>query len=72
MLSTKFSCVSFRWHKDDHYCLALFKTQCAMAVELSEFSHFVCLDDKTKVPFGEPDQIMLTGVCNRPGLAVGG
>ena len=32
-------------HQDDHYCLALFKMQCAMAVELSEFSHSVCLDD---------------------------
>ena len=58
--------------EDDQYCLALFKMQRAKAVELSEFSHFVCFDDKAKVPFGEPDQMMSTGVCNRLGIAVGG
>ena len=59
-------------HEDDYYCLALFKMQRAMAVKLSEFSHFVCLDDKAKVPFGEPDQMMSTGVRNRLGIAAGG
>ena len=73
-------------HEDDHYCLALFKIQQSMSVEVSAYrgpgfvcllsflhiSQFVCLDDKAKVPFGEPKQVMSTGVRNRPGIAVGG
>eukprot|EP00117_Sycon_ciliatum_P050684 scpid23387/ scgid35748/ len=59
-------------HEDDHYCLSLFKLQRAMAVELAEFSHFVCLDDKAKIPIGEPDAPMSTGVRNRHGIAAGG
>ena len=59
-------------HEDDHYCLALFKMQRAMSVELATSSQFVCLDDKAKVPFGEPKQVVSTGVRNRPGIAVGG
>ena len=35
-------------HEDDHYCLALFKIQRSMSVELSAYRGpgFVCQDDK--------------------------
>lgn len=55
-------------HEDDHYCLALFKMERAMAVEHRTVSTFVCLDDKAKVPIGEPGQPISTGVRPRPGI----
>lgn len=57
---------------DDHFCLALFEMQRTMAVEFAEHSQFVCLHDKAKVPVGEPQQAMPTGVRNRRGIAAGG
>ena len=58
-------------HEDDHYCLSLFKMQRAMAVDFKQHSSFVCMDDKAKVPIGEPSQCMSTGVRNRPGVVAG-
>ena len=49
-------------HCDDHYCAALFKMERAMCVAYRSFSTFVCLDDKAKVPIGEPSSPMSTGV----------
>ena len=59
-------------HEDDHYCLSLFKLQRAMCVSLRQYSSFVCLDDKAKIPVGEPDHFMATGVRSRAGLVAGG
>ena len=41
-------------HEDDHYSSALLKMQWAMAVSIRHHSSFVCLDDKAKIPVGEP------------------
>ena len=59
-------------HPDDHYCSALFKMQRAMCVEHREHSCFVCLDDKAKVPVGEPDKPMSSGVRGRSSLMAAG
>ena len=59
-------------HEDDHYCLSLFKLQRAMCVSLREYASFVCLDDKAKIPVGEPHHFMATGVHSRAGLVAGG
>ena len=36
-----------------------------MAVELRQHANFYCLDDKSKVPYGEPGTVMATGVRGR-------
>ena len=59
-------------HEDYHYCLALFKMQRAMAGSLRDHSTFVCLDDKAKIPVGEPAQPMSTGVRARRNIMAGG
>ena len=59
-------------HPDDHYCAALFKMQRAMAVELRNHSNFVCLDDKAKIPIGEPNTPMSTGVRGTASLMAAG
>ena len=41
-------------HEDAHYASAIFRYQREMAVELRNHSVFVCLDDKHRVPVGEP------------------
>lgn len=58
-------------HEDDHYCLALFRMQREMATELRDHSTFVCLDDKAKIPVGEPNSPMSTGVHQRPSIVAG-
>ena len=40
-----------------------------LAFELRKHAAFVCLDDKAKIPIGEPNQPMATGVRSRPSLA---
>ena len=41
-------------HEDAHYASAIFRYQREMAVKLKNHSIFVCLDDKHRVPVGEP------------------
>ena len=58
-------------HNDNHYCLAfhywlaVLRMQRKMAIALRDHSTFVCLDDKAKVPVGEPNNPMSTGVHQR-------
>ena len=58
-------------HEDDHYCLALFRMLREMCFHYRSFSAAVCLDDKAKVPIGEPGQPMSTGVRSRQSLTFG-
>ena len=61
------------YHADVHYCAAMFKIQRDMAVDLNNAEKgsivFVSKDDKAKVDFGEPGQLLSTGVRNRKSLA---
>ena len=58
-------------HEDDHYCLALFRMQREMAIKLRDYSTFVRLDDKAKIPVGEPNSPMSTGVHQWPSIVAG-
>ena len=49
-------------HIDDHYCAAGFKYLKEKAIEMAPNTIFVCCDDKEKVPVGEPEVHVSTGV----------
>ena len=49
-------------HIDEHFCAAVFKYTREYAVQFKEEVIFVCVDDKSKVDFGEPWQVVQTGV----------
>ena len=58
-------------HEDDHYAAAVFKYIRSMAVDLCHTSpSFACMDDKAKVPIGEPSQLTPTNVRNRPSMVL--
>ena len=62
-------------HEDDHYASAAFKYMYlrAMAVDLvCTKPVFACMDDKAKVPIGEPGEPTSTGVRIRPTFALKG
>lgn len=60
-------------HEDDHYAAAVFKYQRAMAVDLRNTQPvFVCMDDKAKIPIGEPGRPTSTNVRSRPSLVAKG
>ena len=60
-----------RDHEDNHYAAAVFKYLRAMAVDMKYANPvFACMDDKAKVPIGEPGEPTSTNVSNRPTLAV--
>ena len=41
-------------HPDEHYCAALFRYQCELAVKYRDLSLFICIDDKHRIKIGEP------------------
>ena len=49
-------------HMDDHYCSAQFKYIREYSVKYRDDVNFVCLDDKSKVDFGEPTMALSSGV----------
>ncbi|XP_041356083.1 uncharacterized protein LOC121373482 [Gigantopelta aegis] len=49
-------------HQDDHYCAAQFKYMREFAVKHRDRVTFVCLDDKSKLDFGEPGAALSSGV----------
>ncbi|KAL3875452.1 hypothetical protein ACJMK2_033399 [Sinanodonta woodiana] len=55
-------------HQDDHYCSALFKYCRAYATQFRDISNFVCMDDKSKLDFGEPDLFTSTGVRGKKSI----
>ena len=58
-------------HEDGHHCSVLFKMQQTMAVSIRHHSSFVCLDNKAKIPVGEPALPMSMGVRARPNIMLG-
>jgi hypothetical protein len=55
-------------HQDDHYCAAIFKYLRQFAVKYRDSLSFLCVDDKSKVDFGEPGQKVATGVRGKKSI----
>ncbi|KAG5274658.1 hypothetical protein AALO_G00138720, partial [Alosa alosa] len=55
-------------HPDDHYCAALFKYMRSFAVKYRDLTTFLCVDDKSKIDFGEPGLAMSSGVRGKKSL----
>ena len=55
-------------HIDEHYCAAIFKYTREYAVQFREEATFLCVDDKSKVDFGEPGQAVQTGVRGKKSI----
>lgn len=55
-------------HQDDHYCAALFQYAREYAVQFREYCHFICMDDKAKVDFGEPGLYASSGVRGKKSI----
>ncbi|XP_014676567.1 PREDICTED: uncharacterized protein LOC106816458 [Priapulus caudatus] len=56
-------------HPDDHYCAAQLQYFKEKAVELRDEASVFCCDDKAKIPLGEPDCPVSTGVRGKKTLA---
>ena len=58
-------------HEDSHYAAAVFRYQRDMAVDLQMTAPlFICMDDKAKIPYGEPGRPTSTNVRSRPSLVL--
>lgn len=55
-------------HQDDHYCSVLFKYCRAYATQFRDICNFVCMDDKSKLDFGEPGLYTSTGVRGKKSI----
>lgn len=55
-------------HPDQHFCAANFKYMREYAVMNRDICSFYCLDDKSKVDYGEPGTAMSTGVRGKKSL----
>ena len=55
-------------HIDEHFCAAIFKYTREYAVQFREEVTFVCVDDKSKVDFGEPGLAVQTGVRGKKSI----
>ena len=56
-------------HPDDHFCAAQLKYLKEKAVEMRGNVAFLCCDDKAKVPVGEPNAPVSTGVRGKMTIA---
>lgn len=55
-------------HPDAHFCAALFKYLRARAIQLRDHITILFMDDKAKIPVGEPGGAVSTGVRGRQSL----
>lgn len=55
-------------HQDEHYCAAMFKYSKQYAIKDHDDCTFVCMDDKSKVDFGEPGQYTSSGVRGKKSI----
>lgn len=55
-------------HQDEHYCASLFKMLREYAVKFREQISFVCMDDKSKIDFGEPGVHISSGFRGRKSI----
>ena len=56
-------------HPDDHYCAALLRYLKTLSVVLGPACQLFFCDDKAKVPVGEPDVALATGVRGKMSIA---
>lgn len=54
--------------QDEHYCAAMFKYIKQYAIKVHDDCTFVCMDDKSKVDFGEPGQYTSSGVRGKKSI----
>lgn len=59
-------------HIDEHYCAAVFKYMKGYAVKYHGMAVMVCLDDKSKVDFGEPGLAISSGVRGKKSIVATG
>ena len=55
-------------HIDEHYCAAIFKYMRQYAVMHRDETHFICLDDKSKIDYGEPGLAIASGVRGKKSI----
>lgn len=55
-------------HQDDHFCAAQYKYMRHYAVKYRDLVTFISIDDKSKVDFGEPGQVLSTGVRGKKSI----
>lgn len=55
-------------HIDEHYCAAIFKYMKQYAVKYRDQTNMVCMDDKSKVDFGEPGMAIASGVRSKKSI----
>ena len=55
-------------HQDDHYCAAQYKYMRHYAVKYRDLVTFISIDDKSKIDFGEPEQVLSTGVRGKKSI----
>lgn len=55
-------------HQDEHYCAAMFKYSKQYAIKVHDDCTFVCINDKSKVDFGEPRQYTSSGVRGKKSI----
>ena len=56
------------FHTDAHWCSALFRYLCEMAVKYREHSLFLSCDDKAKIEVGEPSYAISSGVRGKKSI----
>ena len=55
-------------HMDDHYCAAQFRYMREYAVKNRDVVTFVCVDDKSKIYYGEPNLAISSGVRGKKSI----
>jgi len=55
-------------HIDDHYCAAQLRHMREYAVKNKEVVNFVCVDEKSKIDFGEPNLAISSGVRGKKSM----
>lgn len=55
-------------HMDDHFCAAAFRYMREYSVQYKDDTMFFCLDDKSKLDFGEPSLALSSGVRGKKAM----
>ena len=55
-------------HIDEHYCAAIFSYMKQYAIKYKDQSSMICIDDKSKVDFGEPGLAVASGVRGKKSI----
>lgn len=55
-------------HQDEHYCASLFKLLRQYAIKFRDVISLICMDDKSKIDYGEPGIHISSGVRGRKSI----